>query len=161
MMISSIISFVTLTSGLIFVLYHINTDPSYHFNESLKRSLINPAEAHLRAANEIIVFLLFCGLMSVSLLVTSKSKVESDRSRGQIFMNILEEYESFKAATRFSEEEAQSVWESRRLTQMREDETDARDPEEVYETDDSFSIQLFRILFEFDPRDVTVVENRS
>ena len=76
-------------------------------------------------------------------------------------MNILEEYESFKAATRFSEEEAQAVWKSRRLTQMREDETDARDPEEVYETDDSFSIQLFRILFEFDPRDVTVVENRS
>ena len=76
-------------------------------------------------------------------------------------MNILKEYESLKAATRFSEEEAQAVWESRKLTQMREDETDARDPEEVYETDDSFSIQLFRILFQFDPRDVTVVENRS
>ena len=155
MMISALISFLTSTMGLVFVLYFINTDPSYHFNESLKQSLVNPVEAHLRTANEIIAFLLFCGMTSVSLLVTSKSTVESDRSQAQIFMRILKEHKSFKNADKLSKEEAQNLWKSTKYTRQRQQETDARDEDEVYETDNSFSINLFKLIFEFDPRDIT------
>ena len=154
MLVSMLISFLTLTLGLIVVLYFINTDPSFHFNESLRRNQVNPVELHLRTANEIISFLFLFGLMSVSILMTSKSKVESSQSQEQVFMNILKACEKFKATNRLSENEAQQMWEST-LLKKRQEELDARDEDEVYETDSTFSLQLFRILFEFDPQDRT------
>ena len=156
MVVSMLISFLTLTIGLVVVLYFINTDPSYHFNESLRRNRVNPVESHLRTANEIISFLFLLGLMSVSILMTSKSKVESSQSQEQVFMNILKECEKFKAKNQLSEDEAGKMWKSA-LTKKRQEELDERDEEKVYETDNTFSVQLFRILFEFDPRDITSV----
>ena len=156
MLVSMLISFLTLTLGLVVVLYFINTDPSYHFNESLRRNRVNPVESHLRTANEIISFLFLLGLMSVSILMTSKSKVESSQSQEQIFIDILKKCEELKANNQLSEDEAGKMWKLA-LSKKRQEELDARDEDEVYETDTTFSVQLFKILFEFDPRDITSV----
>ena len=49
--------------------------------------------------NEVIGSLLLCGVISISLLLVSRySKLESDRSRFQIYNNIKKEYAAFRAA---------------------------------------------------------------
>ena len=154
MKISLIISFVTFSLGLIIVLCSINIDPSFHLNESLTSD--NPAEGHVRTANEILSFLLFCGVTSASLLITSKSKVESDRSRTQIFMHILKECRTFKETRQFDDAEAQQLWTN--LIQEGQEEIDEEDPDQIYETDETFLLKLFKILFEFDPRHLAVAE---
>ena len=70
------------------------------WNTNWKSSYIHPDKPEdLRVLNEVICFLLFCGLMSISLLISSKySKLESDRSRFQIYKDIKKEFKAFRVA---------------------------------------------------------------
>ena len=89
------------TAGHALLLSSFNTGTwDETWNPSWTTENIHPENLDdLRVLNEAIVSLIFCGLTSIFLLLSSKySKLESDRSRLQIYKGIRMEYESFKAA---------------------------------------------------------------
>ena len=97
----------TLFSPVVFSIMHAILLVSFNddhknkvLNVNWKSSYLHPDRPEdLRVLNEVIGSLLLCGVISISLLLASRySKLESDRSRFQIYKNIKKEYAAFRAA---------------------------------------------------------------
>ena len=97
----------TLFSPVVFSIMHALLLVSFNddhknkvLNVNWKSSYLHPDRPEdLRVLNEVIGSLLLCGVISISLLLASRySKLESDRSRFQIYKNIKKEYAAFRAA---------------------------------------------------------------
>ena len=86
--------------GVLLASFNDGHDNTVVWNVNWKTSYVHPDNPDdLRLLNEVICFLIFCGLMSISLLISSKySSLESDRSKFQIYKSIKKEYEAFQAA---------------------------------------------------------------
>ena len=90
----------TLFSPVVFSIMHAILLVSFNddhenkvLNVNWKSSYLHPDRPEdLRVLNEVIGSLLLCGVISISLLLASRySKLESDRSRFQIYKNIKKE----------------------------------------------------------------------
>ena len=97
---STSFSFVVFTIIHVGLLLHFNfTEPENlrHVGLLLHFNISEPE--NLRLLNEVICALIFVGLMNIFLLISSKySKLESDRSRIQIYKQMRKDFQDFVAA---------------------------------------------------------------